>query len=85
MLAAAGVRILVASVLAAGAGWSAATVVERSGIGGAGLAGRALVVMAGMAAAGVVYLVAASVLRIPEVKSVANTASRIFGRGRPRG
>ena len=88
MLAASGARILVASALSAGAGWSAATLVERSGVGGAGgtgLLGRALVVAAGMAAATVVYLAAAMVLKIPEVKSVSDTLSRVFGRGKERG
>jgi hypothetical protein len=88
MLAAAGARILVASALAAGAGWSAATLLERSGLGGAGgagLMGRALVVAAGMSAAAVVYLTAATVLKIQEMKSVSDTAARIFGRGRGGG
>jgi len=46
------------------------------------LKGAGLVVGAGLLAATVVYLAACTVLRIPEAKSVAETASRIFGRKR---
>jgi putative peptidoglycan lipid II flippase len=85
VLAAAAVRILIAALLGAGAAWSAATALERSGLAGAGVPGRALVVAAGFAAATVVYLAAATLLKIPEVKSVGDTFGRIFGGGRKRG
>ena len=64
--------------MAAGAGWSAATMLTR-GHEMAGVPYRALVVVAGLSAAGVVYLAACSVLRVPEVKAVAETVRRIFG------
>jgi putative peptidoglycan lipid II flippase len=85
LLAAAAARIVTAAALAAGAAWSAATALERSGFGHGGVPGRALVVTAGLAAATVVYLAAATVLKIPEMKSVAETAARLMGGGRKRG
>jgi putative peptidoglycan lipid II flippase len=77
-LAAAAARILVASALAAGAGWSATTalwgVVESPGV-----PWRALAVGAGLAAAALIYVVACTALRVPEVKAVGDTLRRILG------
>ena len=80
-LATAAARILIASALAAGAGWSVAATLSR-GHDLAGVPYRSLVVGAGLAAGALVYLAACTVLRVPEVKSVADTMSRIFGRRR---
>jgi putative peptidoglycan lipid II flippase len=80
-LAAAAVRIALASLLAAAAAWSAVTGLDRAH-DGTSAAWRFLVVAAGLGAGGVVYAAACSILRVPEIGAVTGTVKRIFGRGR---
>jgi len=80
-LAAAAGRILLASALAAGAGWAVVTWMGRLHAGSS-TPWRLLVVVAGLGAAGVVYGAACSLLRVPEVRAVTDTLRRLFGRGR---
>jgi len=80
-LVAAAARILLASALAAGAGWAVVTWMGRVH-GGSSTPWRLLVVVAGLGAAGLVYSAACSLLRVPEIRAVTDTAKRLFGRGR---
>lgn len=78
-LVAAALRILLASALAAGAAWAAVTALGR-GHELTGVPFRLLVVGAGFLAAAIVYVAACAALRVPEMKSVTETAKRVFGR-----
>jgi putative peptidoglycan lipid II flippase len=80
-LAAAAARITIAAALAAGAGWAAAEGLSRTS-DSTSLPWRILVVSAGLGAAGVVYAAACALLRVEEIRAVADTAKRLFGKGR---
>jgi putative peptidoglycan lipid II flippase len=81
-LAAAAARIAAAGALAAGAAWAVVEALGRTGVR-PGTPWRLVLVTAGLAAAGAVYLSACAVLRVPEARAVSDTVKRLFRRGRP--
>jgi putative peptidoglycan lipid II flippase len=68
-------RIVLAAALAGAAAWGAATGAERT-FGLASLGGRFIVVLAGLAAMGVVYFLAAFLLRVREMRAMVDRFRR---------